>query len=353
MDLLRAILIGSLLATACGGESRAPVQQLHLPTSEALDSLGRLSDSTRAEVFSRIKDASLSPSGRFFAVSDEAPPYLRILDRVERTISSFGNEGPGPGELRGVHAVDFEGDSVLLVLAAGRLERFSVDGEWLGGESLSRRRIHPMSFAMGCGDRLFVYGAPVEHRELDSVPWLHEVDQSASSLTTPVLVIPGRAGGSVRYGALYGVDGTDDGIFVWHIQVQSGVEAGYWIACDGSEPILLEHTAGSVPAAEAFLVGGRQVLALTLPDTLFAGAAAIGAGAAFRAFSSQNGDEATTSIRTIGSSGCELLEIVGDWRLYDAERGLLVLARQEPFPSAILVDSEWIRSNSVQRACNR
>lgn len=76
--------------------------------------------------------------GRAFVLDQLANRFYRIATDDGRWTTSFGRRGGGPGELDGVQGFAVMGSSVL-VANAGRasLERFTVDGEYVGTVSLS------------------------------------------------------------------------------------------------------------------------------------------------------------------------------------------------------------------------
>lgn len=208
-----------------------------------------------------------------------------------------------------------------------------------------------MSITTGCGGRAFVYGVPDDYLRLDVVPWLHELDLLSDKPPEARLVIPGRAG-VVRYGALFGFDGTDSGVWLWHEQVQSGVAAGYWIPCDDEPPRVLDAVGVGASVEQAFRDGSHTVMSLTLPDTLFAGAAAQRTTAvwAFR-WKPKMEKDAVTSLRVLEGERCATLELAGNWTIHHLHRDKLVLARADPFPAAVVVDWGWIEENLTETPC--
>lgn len=344
-------LVLMLLLAACGSESDPEPGRFAIPEEQILDVFGQLSSEHEAEVFTGVRNAVLSVSGRYLAIADNSSPFVKVLDREKRQAWGLGRDGDGPGELRSAWALEFLGDSVLVVLDTNqRLTRLGVNGEWQSTVNMAEHGIHAMSITLGCDDRFFVYGVPAVQSGSGSVPWLHEVDLLGGSPTIARLIVPGGTGGSVRSGALFGLDGTGEGVMVWHRQLTSDVEAGYWVPCDGSEPFVLDHTAGKQTVAEAFEVGGQQALVLTLPDTLFSGAAAQGS-MGVRAFRWKDGGVAVTTIQVMQASGCGLLELYGNWRLFDLHMDELVLASQDPFPRAVVVNWNWIEQSLTPVRC--
>jgi hypothetical protein len=220
---------------------------------------------------------------------------------------------------------------------------------WQSVTSSSDQRLSVMSITSGCGGRQFAYGVPAELPRSDLVPWVHQLGGPTDDPSTPVLYVPGGVGGNVRFGALIGFDGAEDGVFVWHPQL-SGVETGYWIPCDGSEPYVVDSINPGTTVTETFVAGADRVMAVTLPDTLFAGAAAQ-RGLAIHAFRWKDAGSVVTTIRTIQEQRCGAIELVGGWNVHDLEHGLIVLAQSEPFPAVHIVDWAWIESRLVKVVC--
>jgi hypothetical protein len=349
MGVRIVLAMAVVVTTACGSETSVPPARLAVPPSEVVASFGRLQDESGVEELSRAGHATLSGSGRYLAIRDNAPPFIKVLDRVEQAAWSFGRKGEGPGELGSSStAVAFLGDSMLLVHSGQRLERYNVRGEWLDGTRLPAD-VLTMSLTTGCDGRIFLYGVPTDYRQLDPVPWLHEFDPTSGNVN-PILAIPGRAAGSVRWGALFGVNGTAEGVLVWHIHIPSHTEVGYWVPCDGSPPSVLDKNFSGKTVEEAFFAGSERVTVLSLPDTLFAGAAAQGS-TAVRAFRWQEGDTVITSLRIIDRNRCGLLELPGDWRLHDLHLDLAILSRSDPYPVVRVVKWSWIESNLTEVPC--
>jgi hypothetical protein len=246
--------------------------------------------------------------------------------------------------------LDFTDDSLLVVLSGSQLHRFTVTGTWQGVATSSDHRLSVMSITSGCGDRQFAYGVPSGQSETELVPWVHELGPPPGDSSVPLLYVPGGVGGNLRFGALIGFDGTEDGVFVWHMQLQSGVEAGYWIPCDGTNPRVIDSVNAGESVSEAFVAGADRVMVLTLPDTLFAGAAAQGR-LAIRAFRWKDAGTEVTTIHAIQEQGCGAIELLGGWNVHDLEQGLIVLARDTPFPAVYIVDWAWIEARLVDAAC--
>ncbi len=342
-----------MLAAACSGEEAfPPPARLAIPAEAVLASLGELNDTAEVQVLASVGVAALSETGRFLAVGERAvPPFVRVLDRETGRAWSFGPRGRGPGELTSAYSLGFLGDSVLLVLNHQRLERFRVTGQWLGGHRLSDTGLLVSAITVGCGGRVFAYGAPAgrDTRSRDSVPWVHELELDPSVSSTDRLWIPGPAGQS--WGALFGFDGSADGLLLWHKFRKP--EVGYWIPCDGREPTVWSHTVSRAEVEAISLVGDdRAGMVLRLPDTLFSGAAVRGSAKirAVRWDWNKPGAQ-VTSFQVVDSVGCREVEFFGNWTLHDAHAHGLVLATRLPFPMVRLIDWNWFEEMLTPAHC--
>ncbi len=338
-----------------GGESFDPPAVLALPPDAVVASLGVLSDTTdEARTLSSVVAATVSASGRYLAIADRSAPFLRILDRGTRTARAFGPKGRGPGELLAANAVEFEGDSLLLVLSPGpRLDRFDVSGEWSGGHRLGESGLLVSAITIGCGGALYGYGVPTDHRKLRSVPWVHRLVVDSQMTAEALLEIPGTGYIFSYGGALNGFDGSAEGILVWHKAKEPQI--GFWLPCDGGPAEVWSHTASEEdPEAETLLdpTDGRGGMVLTLPDTLFAGAAVRGSVKirARQPLEPPDGRGVTT-FHLVEDGGCREVGLVGEWSLHDAHADGLVLSRREPFPSVEIVDWSWFESRLTPARC--
>lgn len=342
-------LVAVVLTAGCSPEQAfVPPARLALPPDAVIAALGELEDSTGVQVLARPSAAALSRSGRLLAVGEyAAPPLVRVLDRATGEAWSFGPRGQGPGELISAHALEFIGDSVLLVLSGQRLERFTVRGEWLSGHWSADFGIRVSSITSGCSGRVFAYGVPAGRSSPDSVPWLFELDLDHDPSARVLLWTRGRS--SWAQGALQGFDGGDDGILLWHRL--SIPEVGYWIPCDGSEPTVWSH-AVSPDEVEAMIdMGDRGGMVLTLPDTLFQGAAVRGSARVMaRTWDWQTPASQVTSFRAV-DTGCREVELLGDWRLYDAHADGLVVATSYPYPVVQLIAWDWFEGVLTPARC--
>lgn len=305
----RFALALSVWAGACSAEEAfPPPARLTIPPEAVLASLGELEDSTGSECWPAPGWRPL-PDGPVSGVGEIAvPPFLRVLDRETGAARSFGPRGAGPGELTSAYALAFMGDSTLLVLSHQRVERFSVTGEWLAGRRAADAGLLISSLTTGCGGRVFAYGVPARHDGIELVPWVFEIEFDPEFSAKPLLWIPGRA--SPAWGALFGFDGGGEGVVLWH--KFSEPEVGYWIPCDGSEPTVWSHAASRDEVEAVIDLGNRGGMVLTLPDTLFQGAAARGdARIRARMWDRDKRGSEVTSFQVVDAEGCREVEFVG------------------------------------------
>jgi hypothetical protein len=343
--------LGFIALVACSQDPHPTPERIDVPEEAVFASFGRFSDSTGVQEFSRVTGARIAASGRYLAVVDAAPPFVRVFDLVNDSAWAFGRYGGGPGELGGAPTADFLGDSALVVMSGmpgTRYDRFTVQGQWEFGVRTPVHGILGSSLATACGGRIFVYGIPGGSRSAHAAPWIHEVTPDFETAIETRLTISGRA--VMRYGALFGVDGTDEGVWVWHRQIQSGVEAGYWIPCEASPPVLIDQKGAEGSVEDAFLHGGQAVLRTVLPDTLFAGAAAQ-SGTLVRAFRWKDGDTWVTALRAVSDHDCDMVELIGRWTLRALHRNRVVLSREDPHPTVQVVDWNYIVAHLTDVPC--
>lgn len=349
--LVSVVLVATVLGCG-GGDQFGTPERVRLAPEAVLTSFGEFDDREGVEVLSDPVAAGLSESGRYLAVSDRSPPYLRILDRRTDAAWSFGSEGDGPGELRAADAVEFLGDSLLLVLARDQhLERYTPRGGWQGGRSLNEAGLQVASITAGCGGRIYVQGPPTRYRHLDSVPWVHELTTGAELSATSVLKIAGTDFHFGR-GGLVGFDGTEFGVLYW--DKARSPHVGFWIPCSDDSPMIFSHRASEQTDIETALessegVGGQ---AFSLPDTLFHGAAVRGSTRIWARYG-RRPDTTTraTTFQVVASDRCRELKLVGEWILHDAHPDGLVVDRSHPFPKVNVLNWNWFAQHLTRVRC--
>lgn len=90
------------------------------------------------EEFGSVSAAALDPAGNVF-VADAGNREVRVFgpDGVHKR--TFGREGEGPGEFRGLYSLAWVGDRLLTFdPQLGRIGEFSTEGEWLGQRRTTR-----------------------------------------------------------------------------------------------------------------------------------------------------------------------------------------------------------------------
>ena len=346
---LRLMMACLAIITASGGDAErfGPPARLTLPAEAVIASLGELSDSTRARELAMPWVAALSPSMRYVAVGDRASaPFIHVLDRQTDEAWSFGTMGDGPGELRRADALAFLNDSTLLVLSDHRLERYAVSGEWRNGYRVADAGLFISSITTGCDGRVFAYGVPLPHRSTgrpDTLAWLHELDLDETISAQERMRIPSPPG-AMSWGALYGFDGSADGVVLYH----KPTSVGHWYPCNDSDGSEWSRPPGRTDEDQAATTNHGMVL--TLPDTMFAGAAARGPVKVW-ARSWKDGGADVTALREVTDSVCREVELVGLWTLHDAHAVGLVLTFNEPFPAAKIIDWNWFQAQLTPVRC--
>ena len=156
-----AALVGLL---ACGGDG-APDGSGAALDADVSASMARLLDAgvrigavinpaSEGEGFTRIRDAHLSPDGRFVVVLDHAPPYVRVFRASGSLETAFVPHGEGPGEAESPLAIAVSEDRIL-VLEPGRASLFTLGGKFLDAGATD---FWPHAAARGCGEDFLVYG---------------------------------------------------------------------------------------------------------------------------------------------------------------------------------------------------
>jgi hypothetical protein len=257
---------------------------------------------------------------------------------------SFGYQGEGPGELRNAYSVQFLGDTLISVISSVHLEEFTTEGEWIDRTRLPDLGVRAVAHTWACSERWFFYGKPSERLRKDSTQWVHETADLGTSVT-PRLSLPGTA--PLRFGALYGFAGTDEGVAVWHDQ--NGVGVGYWVPCEGKASVV-DHRGVEETVSTSLSAAGDRAMVTVLPDTLFWGAVAEGTSF-IHAFQWEDGDEEITTIKVLDDTDCSSAELGGSWRIYDLSQGKLLLAQHDPFPAVKIVEWAWLRSLLTTGSC--
>lgn len=162
---LGVVALAGLLA--CGGERTSDGSEVAEDASAAdvsasmerlLDSAVRIgaviNPASEGEGFTRIRDAQLTPDGRFVVVLDHAPPYVRVFSTSGSLETAFVPHGEGPGEAEGPLAIAVS-EQRILMLQPGRASLFTLGGDFLDGGGID---FWPHAAARGCGEDFLVYG---------------------------------------------------------------------------------------------------------------------------------------------------------------------------------------------------
>ena len=118
-----------------------------------------LTDSGSPEEFGGVNSVALGPDGEVY-VADARNFEVRVfgLDGAHRR--TFGREGEGPGEFRGLSSLAWAGDRLLTYdPMLGRIGQWSPGGEWLG-----QHRTRGFMTGGGGGIRLYSVGADKLYR---------------------------------------------------------------------------------------------------------------------------------------------------------------------------------------------
>jgi len=131
--VVAAIPFSIILSCGTQGDMQEPIQDNSTSiTLEIVDSIGiEMGDS--AYVFGAIEDAAILQDGSIM-VLDGTYCNLRTYSAQGELISTTGRRGEGPGELGHPMNIYNWGDGTVGIMDfyKGGLNRFSLDGEWLG-----------------------------------------------------------------------------------------------------------------------------------------------------------------------------------------------------------------------------
>jgi hypothetical protein len=339
------------LLSACGpvAGDPSPLIRTELSDTAVEYAFGELAGPEELTTLARIRGMALSGDGRLLAVLDRMPPHLRLIDLETGSAIAFGAGGRGPGELNSPNKIDFAGDS-LLVLSGNRIEYFSSRGEWIGGFSVARVGIIPVSFTVACAGQVYFYGPPRLFMDLAVVEWLHRLDDVTEPAATSVLTIPGKPT-HVPMGAFRGVSGSRRGVFVWHpVLAAESFESGYWVPCDREAPRPIDATVPRAQLEERHVVDGQRIASFAIPDTLFAGTGAFEHDV-LRAFQWRDQGRPVTTFRMIRPDSCSALEVEGHYTVFSLSEQYLMLAVHDPYPQALVVARSWFTARLRPVSC--
>jgi hypothetical protein len=271
------------------------------------------------------------------------------MDLESDSVITFGRRGGAPDEMGLFLSADFLTDSVVVVMAAGSVNRFSVDGTWLSGRRLRATGVTFGALTTACGDQLYGFGMEGSRRQQESLPWIFRLSVPTSPddvpTVVPVLELPGSYRG-FGIGQLVGLDGDENGILYWH-RAHPTTHTGHWIDCGDYSTERWD----TVSLASPELVAGAEGVGLALPDSLFKGAV-VREGAFLRAYSWGVDDDPITHLKTVEPNGCREMTVAGKWTLHDGHARGIVMSTSNPFPRAVLVDWVWIDDALVAAKCS-
>jgi hypothetical protein len=346
------LLISVLL---CIGSCNRPADSLRSPSEihrlTVEDAVVRFGSLTREnEVFSRIVDASLSRSGRFVVVLDEAPPFVHVFDRQDGAAWTFGVTGEGPGELRDPYSLEVLADTVLLVLNGNGIDWFKLDGTWKQRNRLGELGLLASAITTGCSDRVFVYGRSEGGTSSDTVSWLHELRLDSTPPNTTALKVWGSVS-PVRFGSIEGLDATNEAVLLWHRSDWS--QTGWWLPCSSLQPIRLTSRSATLTVSEEQVIDSERTavkMSISYSDTLAGGAAISGRTSVVSLKWWRKGQEHTT-LEFHSAETCSALNLLGHWALYDATPTEMVLGYTDLVPETWIVSSGTLAALSEPNTC--
>jgi len=170
----------SLVAIACSAplefddwavpvpEGTRIVEYAHVPNDERTGRLEIVEDLVIGgdaddpnQSFYRVEDVAVDANGNIY-VLESGNKRVQVFDQRGRYLRTIGSEGQGPGELQEPHGIIVAGDAVVVPdLSNRRVNRWSLDGEYIGTSTMVRR-----TFAgLGLADGTILGGFIVYHRE--------------------------------------------------------------------------------------------------------------------------------------------------------------------------------------------
>ena len=190
-------LLALVSVLACGGEpavarSDAAGEREVVDISASLEALlgsgvrigAQVDPGSEAEAFARIRDAQLTPDGRFIVVLDASPPFVRVFNPDGSLETAFVARGEGPGEAELPEALAVSNDRIL-VLEPGRASVLTFEGELIEDRAIS---FWPTSAARDCGDGFLAYGAGADRD--GGIVWLRSFRTLED---TPAAIVTGAS----------------------------------------------------------------------------------------------------------------------------------------------------------------
>ena len=352
------LLLAGLLACGGGGdltESGVADDREVVDVSASLEALigsgvrigAEVNPASEAEAFRRIRDAQLTPDGRFIVVLDVSPPFVRVFNRDGSLEAAFVPHGEGPGEAEQPEALAVS-DRRILVLEPGRASLLTLAGNLIDDRTIS---FWPTSAARGCGDDFVAYG-PGPDRD-GAIVWL----RSFRTLTeTPAAILRGASPAEL---AAYRRRATGrssrlaraGGLTILHHDARDPPETltmscpGYRMSAVDTIPEFREPVAGS----EQRVTGGASVQ-LLLGTYLFTGAAILNQTPVLSAWEIVGAGTESGTHFIPAHVGSPTFYTSSEVALLDAQPGHAVLLEAgSPVPHIIVVDYDaFVRALGVE-----
>jgi hypothetical protein len=132
------------------------VEYAHVPHDERTERLEIVEDLVIGgdpddpnQTFYRVEDLAVDATGNVY-VLERGNKSVRVFDQRGRYLRTFGSEGQGPGELQDPHGIIVAGDAVVVPdMGNGRVNRWSLDGEYIGTSTMVPRTFTGLGLADG------------------------------------------------------------------------------------------------------------------------------------------------------------------------------------------------------------
>ncbi len=184
--------VGGVVHVTNTGEAPAwqLVQVLSIGPDEVTDDGG-------PEEFGDVAGVARGPGGELF-VGDAYSREVRVFGPDGRHLRTFGRNGEGPGEFSAIYSLAWIGGRLLVWdPPMGRLNQFSVEGEWLGNLETRRGwtgprdllRLYPVN-----DNEVFRLGLSAD---LESI-WVGYAGEGESGDTLPLLTVPDGLPGNIE-----------------------------------------------------------------------------------------------------------------------------------------------------------
>lgn len=325
---MKADVWGSLLAAlamACspGAETTESAKQ----PAPVLFSIGDHLEGRSEEIFTDVMDARLTPNGHHIVILDASPPYVRIFDREGVLERALVPEGDGPAEARSPHSIAVT-DSSFALAEPGRISVHRLEG----GLEADFRALPfiPQNLTRGCGADWIIYGPGPDG---DQTIWLRAVSAVGDSAALRTIMEDDVAGSGVISRLARPVARGPSRILVYHDAPSTPEILSF--ACPDYRPagrhLATSATRSGRDAKERGSMTVIQPEERQLSATVFI-------------------DSLAYIVRSMLHDGGRWQELInvkdevlasgpGAYRILDVERGLALLAVDEPIPHVVLTDA--------------